>query len=175
MNHRHKDLKTLLYFAIKWKKWQKILFFLSCVVVFVTTYALILPAITLEQQAAENEAGLILDTEVSYLSEGYDISAPDDVPDSDSSMFASRDENTLTDDFLTNAADDLTGEGAVASGDEGTEDFISGDISTERIEYAAEDSPPLFNEYDTIALYCTVAILQGNSRKNPFLYIAKRL
>ena len=88
-------------------------------------------------------------------------------------MFASRDENTLTDDFLTNAADDLTGEGAVTSGDEGTEDFISGDISTERIEYAAEDSPPLFNEYDTIALYCTVAILQANPRKKSFFAYSK--
>ncbi|MBR0377358.1 MAG: InlB B-repeat-containing protein [Lachnospiraceae bacterium] len=83
MRHKRKDLRTLLQFAIKWKKWQKVLFFLSCIVVFVTTYALILPAITLEQQAAENEAGLTLDTDVSYLSEGYDISASDNVIDSD--------------------------------------------------------------------------------------------
>ena len=74
MRHKRKDLRTLLQFAIKWKKWQKVLFFLSCIVVFVTTYALILPAITLEQQAAENEAGLTLDTEVSYLSEQCPIS-----------------------------------------------------------------------------------------------------
>ncbi len=84
MKHMNKDFRTLLQFTIKWKKWQKVLFLLSCVVVFVTTYSLILPAITLEKQAAEDEAGLTFESDDSFLPDGYDISAPDNVQDSDS-------------------------------------------------------------------------------------------
>jgi hypothetical protein len=40
------------------KRWQKVLLILSGIVVFVTTYALILPAITIDTDVAESEPGL---------------------------------------------------------------------------------------------------------------------
>ena len=156
MRHMHKDLKTLLQFAIKWKKWQKVLFFLSCVVVFVTTYALILPAITLEQQVAENEAGIILGTDDVFLPEGYDTSAPDNVQYSDSGIIDGQDtdvpENADAndiDELFTDGANDPAKGGADDAVNDGSEDLVSSDIASETIDYSAEDSSPLFNEYDT--------------------------
>ena len=135
MRHKRKDLRTLLQFAIKWKKWQKVLFFLSCIVVFVTTYALILPAITLEQQAAENEAGLTLDTEVSYLSEGYDIPDPNNVLYSDAGIINSQgaDVPEITDaydidELFTDSNNDHTGGDADYGANVDTEDPVSSDI-----------------------------------------------
>ncbi|MBR0377357.1 MAG: hypothetical protein IJI04_02940 [Lachnospiraceae bacterium] len=152
----HKDLMTLLQFAIKWKKWKKVLFFLSCVVVFVTTYALILPAITLEQQVAENEAGIILGTDDVFLPDGYDTSAPDNVQDSDSGIIDDQDTNVPEstdangiDELSTDGAHDPVNGDADDSVNDGTEDLISSDIASETIEYSAEDYSPLFNEYDT--------------------------
>ena len=47
-----------------WKIWKKRLSAaLACMVVFVTVYAMVLPAITLDQDAADQEEGLVLDTE----------------------------------------------------------------------------------------------------------------
>ena len=157
MKHMHKDLKTLLQYAIKWKKWQKVLFFLSCVVVFVTTYALILPAITLEQQVAENEAaGIILGTDDVFLPDGYDTSAPDNVQDSDSGIIDGQDadvpENTDAndiDELFTDGANNPVNGDADDAVNGSTEDLLSNDIVSETIENSAEDYSPLFNEYDT--------------------------
>ncbi len=156
MKHMNKDFRTLLQFAINWKKWQKILFCLSCVVVFVTTYALILPAITLEKQAAENEAGIILDTDDSLLPDGYDTSAPDNVQGSDSGIIDDQDANSF-DDTDPNGIDDLFTDGAndPVNGDadetvnDGIDDLASGDIASGTIDNSTEENSPLFNEYDT--------------------------
>ena len=91
MEHMHKGFKMLLQFVNNRKKWQKVMFFLSCVVVFVTTYALILPAITLEQQSAKNEAGIILGTDDVFLPDGYDTPAPDNVRYSDAGIIDGQD------------------------------------------------------------------------------------
>ena len=40
------------------KKWQRVVSALSAVVVFVTTYALVLPAITLDKETADAQAGI---------------------------------------------------------------------------------------------------------------------
>ncbi len=44
------------------KRWQKVLLVLSGIVVFVTTYALILPAITIDTDTAEREPGIVIET-----------------------------------------------------------------------------------------------------------------
>ena len=41
--------------------WQKIVSVLACIVVFCTTYALILPAITIDRRRSAEEPGMILD------------------------------------------------------------------------------------------------------------------
>lgn len=55
------DLLRKLFSAIKGTKYRRILVFLATVVVFVTTYALVLPAITLEQQLAQEQDGIHLE------------------------------------------------------------------------------------------------------------------
>lgn len=124
MKHMHKDLKTLLQFAIKWEKWQKVLFFLSCVVVFVTTYALILPAITLEQQVAENEAGIILGTDDVFLPDGYDTSAPDNVQYSDSGIIDGQDTD-VPENADANDIDELFTDGANDPAEGGADDAVN--------------------------------------------------
>ena len=156
MEHMHKGFKMLLQFVNNRKKWQKVMFFLSCVVVFVTTYALILPAITLEQQAAENEAGIILGTDDVFLPDGYDTPAPDNVRYSDAGIIDGQDTD-VPEDTDANDIDELFTDGANNPADvdaddtvnDGTEDLVSSDIASETIDYSAEDSSPLFNEYDT--------------------------
>ena len=156
MEHMHKGFKMLLQFVNNRKKWQKVMFFLSCVVVFVTTYALILPAITLEQQAAENEVGIILGTDDVFLPDGYDTPAPDNVRYSDAGIIDGQDTD-VPEDTDANDIDELFTDGANNPADvdaddtvnDGTEDLVSSDIASETIDYSAEDSSPLFNEYDT--------------------------
>lgn len=156
MEHMHKGFKMLLQFVNNRKKWQKVMFFLSCVVVFVTTYALILPAITLEQQATENEAGIILGTDDVFLPDGYDTPAPDNVQYSDTGIIDGQNtdvpENTDAndiDELFTDGANDPADGDADDTVNDGTEDLVSSDIASETIDYSAEDSSPLFNEYDT--------------------------
>ncbi len=156
MEHMHKGFKMLLQFVNNRKKWQKVMFFLSCVVVFVTTYALILPAITLEQQSAKNEAGIILGTDDVFLPDGYDTPAPDNVRYSDAGIIDGQDtdvpENTDAndiDELFTDGANDPAKGGADDAVNDGSEDLVSSDIVSETIDYSAEDSSPLFNEYDT--------------------------
>ena len=40
------------------KKWQRVVSALAAVVVFVTTYAMVLPAITLDKETASTQAGI---------------------------------------------------------------------------------------------------------------------
>lgn len=156
MEHIHKGFKMLLQLINNRKKWQKVIFFLSCVVVFVTTYALILPAITLEQQSAENEAGIILGTDDVFLPDGYDTPAPDNVRYSDAGIIDGQDTDVPEDtdandidELFTDGANDPAKGGADDAVNDGTEDLVSSDIASETIDYSAEDSSPLFNEYDT--------------------------
>ncbi len=44
-----------------WKRWRRFIAIMSMIVVFVTTYALILPAITLEKEEGKAEQGIYLD------------------------------------------------------------------------------------------------------------------
>ena len=156
MEHIHKGFKMLLQLINNRKKWQKVIFFLSCVVVFVTTYALILPAITLEKQAAENKTGLYLDTNDNFLPDVYDSSTSGNVREPDADIIDGQDINTpestdanaIEDLFIDDAHDSENGD-ADDSGNDSTEDLVSSDIASETIDYSAEDSSPLFNEYDT--------------------------
>ena len=44
-----------------WRRWRRVVTFMAMVVVFATTYAMILPAITLEKEKGEPEKGVYLD------------------------------------------------------------------------------------------------------------------
>ena len=60
MDSLWKKVAEFLYNRRKDKRWRKIVTCLAAVVVFVTTYALILPAITMDDETAEQEPGVVL-------------------------------------------------------------------------------------------------------------------
>ncbi len=69
-----------------WKYWKKrVSLILACIVVFVTVYAMVLPAITLERDAVHEQDGIVLDTENSGeetapdFTEELDANIPDQV------------------------------------------------------------------------------------------------
>ena len=51
-------IEQILRHQKKWKKWQKVVVSLACIVVFITTYALILPAITMDRDEAKSQGGI---------------------------------------------------------------------------------------------------------------------
>ena len=53
-----KRIEQILRYQKRWKKWQKVVASLACVVVFITTYALILPAITIDRDEAQSQGGI---------------------------------------------------------------------------------------------------------------------
>ena len=53
-------------------KKRKVVMALACVVVFVTTYALILPAITLDKDSAKDKTGMSIKTEQEDVSKDAD-------------------------------------------------------------------------------------------------------
>ena len=60
-----------MYIATRSMVWKRSVSFLACVVVFVVTYALILPAISLEEDKAE-EAGVVLENSTEAVTAGGD-------------------------------------------------------------------------------------------------------
>ncbi|MBR0378561.1 MAG: Cna B-type domain-containing protein [Lachnospiraceae bacterium] len=64
-----KKLKEISALCMQRQIWRRIVMTLSCIVVFVTTYMMILPAITLERNAAEAENGIEIDAGTINFSE----------------------------------------------------------------------------------------------------------
>ena len=61
----------------KMKRWQRIVTVMAAIITFVTTYALILPAITVEREAVDDVGGL-------YLEEAVDpVEQMEDIPEED--------------------------------------------------------------------------------------------
>ena len=58
MNFFNKMAEKFLTANRRLKKWQRVVSVLAAVVVFVTTYALVLPAITLDKETASTQAGM---------------------------------------------------------------------------------------------------------------------
>lgn len=62
MKKRLMELKKLFQnHGMRWERWRGLVTVMAMVVVFVTTYALILPAITLEKDQGKPEQGVYLD------------------------------------------------------------------------------------------------------------------
>lgn len=57
----------------KLKRWQRIVTVLAAIITFVTTYALILPAITVEKEAVEDVAGMYLEDASELVGNGEDV------------------------------------------------------------------------------------------------------
>ena len=113
--------KLFLTHGARWKRWRGLVTVMAMAVVFVTTYALILPAITLEKSQGKPEQGVYLDpmergsTAALNNEEAENVDQPDeladpgtgnqgdqtketgDTMDSDSSIDIDHTENTDTD------------------------------------------------------------------------------
>ena len=61
MNFLEKLVNALFTVHGRTKRWHKVVSVMAAVVVFVTTYALILPALTLDESTASDEPGIILE------------------------------------------------------------------------------------------------------------------
>ena len=59
-----KLIGKIIQFQTSAGKWRKVVRFLECITVFVTTYALILPAISLSQDTARQQDGIVLEESV---------------------------------------------------------------------------------------------------------------
>ena len=78
MNNLGKILNELFKASKKSGAWRTFVFCLAAIVVFTTTYSLILPAITVEKSAAEDVGGLVVEEE-NHGSTGVGTEAPGDV------------------------------------------------------------------------------------------------
>ena len=93
------------------KSWWKVVRFLECITVFVTTYALILPAISLSQDTARQQDGISLQESVDTVQEaaasGNDMSASSEQAEYDVEGSIQSSDNAVQEETVDAAA--LTG------------------------------------------------------------------
>ena len=79
MQFLRKTIEQIIQFQKNKKSWWKVVRFLECITVFVTTYALILPAISLSQDTARQQDGIVLEGVVAkqYLIFNDDLALAD--------------------------------------------------------------------------------------------------
>ena len=78
MEFLQKIIRKIIQFQTSAGKWRKVVRFLECITVFVTTYMLILPAISLSQDTARQQDGIVLLE--SADTEQADVASWNDVP-----------------------------------------------------------------------------------------------
>ena len=106
------------------KKWQRVVSALAAVVVFVTTYAMVLPAITLDKETASTQAGV-------------EIAANENDPESGGTVYEAEEESSEEQlpeeepgELQGEESEDLQGETAIeesGSESEGQEAEVSGE------------------------------------------------
>ena len=96
MEFLQKIIRKIIQFQKSNKQWRKAVRFLECITVFVTTYALILPAISLSQDTARQQDGIVLEESVD--NEQVDATSGNDVPISSEQA-----------EYAENAAEQLSG------------------------------------------------------------------
>ena len=79
MNFIDKMVEHFIKLNRKMRRWQRVVSILGAVVVFVTTYTLVLPAITLDKETASTQAGM-------------EIAASENEPSEDGTVFESQPE-----------------------------------------------------------------------------------
>ena len=82
MKSLNKILEEFYRISKKSRPWRTFVFCLAAIVVFTTTYSMILPAITVEKSAAEDVGGLVVEEKASG-SAGAGAEAPGDVVTAD--------------------------------------------------------------------------------------------
>ena len=138
-----KWLENLLRAQKKSRAWRTFVSCLAAIVVFTTTYSLILPAITVEQSATEDVGGLVLD-EADPGSTGAEAEAPGEVVTVDA-------DNETTGETSDENPDEVAQEEAPAAEDEQKED---GKESEEDDEESIDDSCKLVDAVCSMQFFC---------------------
>ena len=106
-----KMIERIIQFQKNKKSWWKVVRFLECITVFVTTYALILPAISLSQDTARQQDGISLQESVDTVQEaaasGNDMSASSEQAEYDVEGSIQSSDNAVQEETVDAAA--LTG------------------------------------------------------------------
>ena len=125
-----------------WKIWKKrISATLACMVVFVTVYAMVLPAITLDQDAAYQEEGLVLEAENIESEPDHketDLEESDFFEEEDSSLWEDNTEETAEDTWAMTDGPVTLQWPAEPEETEEAEEVIFYDESGEEIDYFVE-------------------------------------
>ena len=133
-NTKHNNVKKALLNKAHVKRWRRILLCLSCVVVFCTVYALILPAITLEKTAAEEH----IHTEECYSNNGTLLcNLSEDSYEEENTLIQETD-STLPDSITDNEEEDVTDYTEIVSS---TDAYVLPDekISSLQLTYTKEN------------------------------------
>ena len=112
MKRLEKILENLIQVSKKLRQWRTFVYCLAAIVVFTTTYSLILPAITVEKSATENVGGLVME-EADPGSTGAEAEAPGGVMTADA-------ENETPDETLQEEVPDASSQTA-SPGDDSSE------------------------------------------------------
>ena len=111
MEFLYRQIRKILEFQKNKKSWWKVVRFLECITVFVTTYALILPAISLSQDTARQQDGIVLEESVDTVQEaaasGNDMSASSEQAEYDVEGSIQSSDNAVQEETVDAAA--LTG------------------------------------------------------------------
>ena len=105
MEFLYRQIRKILEFQKNKKSWWKMVRFLECITVFVTTYALILPAISLSQDTARQQEGIVLeesvDTEQTEVVSGNNVQVS-----SEQTEYVADGSEQSSGDFMEEDADD---------------------------------------------------------------------
>ena len=137
-------IEQILRYQKRWKKWQKVVASLACVVVFITTYALILPAITMDRDEAQSQGGI-------FWEESQEAEE----------TVASADEQGTSQDGILSAEDASLAEEPSEDGNgdfaaEGTEELVGAGIASEEDTEATSERPAAV--FDEVAGDVTVHV-----------------
>ncbi len=125
-------IEQILRHQKKWKKWQKVVVSLACIVVFITTYALILPAITMDRDEAKSQGGIFWeesqDAEETVASADEQGTAQDGILSAEEASLnaeSDMDEEYVSDGYEENSSDNYKSDTAAVEEQAGTD--ISGE------------------------------------------------
>ena len=126
MNFIDKMVEHFIKLNRKMRRWQRVVSILGAVVVFVTTYTLVLPAITLDKETASTQAGM-------------EIAASENEPSEDGTVFESQPEEEAAVEEETEAdEEEASGTESGSQEAENTEEATSEEVTSEEASTTEE-------------------------------------
>ena len=142
-----RKIEKILQYQKKWKKWQKVVASLACVIVFITTYALILPAITMDRDEAQSQGGISWEdmqeaeeTVASADTQGADQDGILSAGEANLIAESDMDEEYVSDSYEENSSDNFESDTAASEEQTGT-DIVGGENAAEDDSLSPETVP----------------------------------